>query len=353
MSAHFRSLLCALIAVCVGCSKSSTTPAVVAVSVSAAPTEAPVERRQIADKNRVYVGTRIEHEFEFVNDTAGVLQLDKTDGIRRSCGCTNATVSQHELQPGQSTKVLVSVSTAGKTDAFSDSVQIRWKTVDGSTLVSSFGLRGKLVPVFKFEPAEVVFGVEHLNQQQSIDVRIIPEVAVDWETLRVLPGAKGLECELLPAEPGQQFRMMRLMIVDDTVADATYASPVVRARPASANDDEEHVDGRLAVRLDLGGLPRLSGKSIRLTRREDGYEAQVFVKGRADFSQLQVMLKSPPTESGASADPVIHTVSRISDLLHRVVFVVPNDLIASSGSQPLSAELRLDERSLGGITLFH
>jgi len=139
------------------------------------------------DAGAVPPNARVQHVFAIKNTTNRVLQITN---VSRSCGCTNADIKQKQLQPGETTDVLMTVDASNVADRVTQTVVL---TTDSSTLKTfvlniSFNIvTGPWEPT----PRQVRFGEHFPGQAAAIN-------------LQVYANGSGRIVGVIPSEPWHQ-----------------------------------------------------------------------------------------------------------------------------------------------------
>lgn len=120
------------------------------------------------DFGEVNQGTKVSHEFTFVNNGSEPVTIQK---MVPSCGCTASSVDTPTVEPGKSGVVKVVFDTAGFSGMKQKLVQIH--SDDFSSPTVSVELKGIVKPLFRVTPPQVNFGeVLHKSSPDALLVQV-------------------------------------------------------------------------------------------------------------------------------------------------------------------------------------
>jgi hypothetical protein len=135
---------------------------------------------QLHDAGHVREGGSVRHVFSFRNPTESLLRVAVSEGVRKSCGCTSASLADSELHPGQATALSVEVDTKGKRGLLQEVVHVDWIDERGATMEAGFGLRAVVDAAVVWTPGEVVVSREQVGNEEMLVAIAESDLPVDW-----------------------------------------------------------------------------------------------------------------------------------------------------------------------------
>ena len=135
---------------------------------------------QLHEAGHVREGAVVRHVFGYRNPTGSVLRVAAGRGVRKSCGCTTATLADMELRPGQATALSVEVETQGKRGAVQEVVHVDWVDEQGAVVEAGFGMRATVDAVVVWSPAEVMLSRQELMTGRILEAVAESDLPVDW-----------------------------------------------------------------------------------------------------------------------------------------------------------------------------
>jgi len=233
---------------------------------------------QLHDAGRVREGAAVRHVFSFRNPTRGRLRVATKERVRKSCGCTSASLADPELLPGQATALAVEVDTQGKRGLLQELVHVDWVDEEGTMLEAGFCLRAVVDTVVAWMPAEVIVSREELAGGELLEALAESDLPVDWTRAVV-----SSDCDYLKIREQSVTDDSRLRIRFICLAEGTGEARTGRLRlevpllgQATAGDasvDPTWVTGELPVHSQ--DLAQLRASPRRLVLRQadkDGHE---------------------------------------------------------------------------------
>ncbi len=169
-------------AVIVGCGMSDERLVVDAATTAETTSVSTEDNRpwQLHDAGHVREGGSLRHVFSFRNPTDSVLRVAVTKSVRKSCGCTSASLGDSVLRPGQATALSVEVDTKGKRGWLQEVVHVDWIDERGKTMEAGFGLRAFVEAAVVWMPGEVVVAQEQVANEEMLEATAESDLPVDW-----------------------------------------------------------------------------------------------------------------------------------------------------------------------------
>lgn len=144
---------------------------------------------QMHDAGHVLAGEVIRHLFSFQNTTSHSIQLPSDESIRKSCGCTQATIASRTLAPGQATALTVVVDTRAKRGPLQEVVNLDWTDDKGRSYRYGFGVRAVVDAAILWDPPEILFEKGELRSGCTKRVECLSDLACDWSRAVLQPEA--------------------------------------------------------------------------------------------------------------------------------------------------------------------
>ncbi|MEZ4754366.1 MAG: DUF1573 domain-containing protein [Bdellovibrionota bacterium] len=178
--------------------------------ISFAEEEAKAPKIKISDAiyefGSVTQGSKVEHEFNFINEGNADLHIQR---VVASCGCTASTADKDIVAPGEEGSIKVSFDTTGFSGSKTKSVRVYSNDLDSPVLMLS--LTGTVEQDVIVEPKRVFFGdvVKGLNpggQQREVTVSVKEGSDVNLGDVKIY--SKNLEVKTLNSSK----KAMKLLI---------------------------------------------------------------------------------------------------------------------------------------------
>jgi hypothetical protein len=162
----------------------------------------------IYDFGKMKTGKDIEHDFWFHNTGTGPLEIVQ---VKPSCGCTTTSQYDKVVQPGQSGKIPIKVSTGRATGPTNKSITVI-TNVSGAGSTVALQVRGELWESIQATPNSALFGNVPASQGKEVPLVRKLTVANNTETPVKLGDIRhshpAFAGELKEIVPGKQWELM-------------------------------------------------------------------------------------------------------------------------------------------------
>lgn len=126
------------------------------------------------DFGKVQQGEDVVHNFVFSNKGGGDLRIE---GVKSSCGCTTALISDKTVPPGGTGEIKATFSTRGRRGTQRKTISVTTNDPEKNRVTLSLG--GEIVVPLTLEPPRLSFRDVLAGEGQSSTVRVI--LADDWK----------------------------------------------------------------------------------------------------------------------------------------------------------------------------
>lgn len=137
------------------------------------------------DVGKVLSGEVVSNAFVFTNTTGELLRISDDTDVRKDCGCAAVEPETRELQPGDSTKVIVKVVTRGRSGHFAHGGTVAWSPPNGKSIEAIFKLHGEILLALESHPTSLGFGPDEVNGRVTKEIKFTASVPLDWANAKV------------------------------------------------------------------------------------------------------------------------------------------------------------------------
>lgn len=266
------------------------------------------------DAGQVRSGARIEHQFRFRNATESLVLLG---GATRSCGCTDISLLNSSLAPGEVGALMVTIDTTGKSGRFAGVVTVHGAAEHEGPLLTFrvSALIGREFIAYA-KPAEVDLGVIGGQSSASAEIRLVSTSRSDRSPL--VPKAHTIETRhfivgKFHEQPAveEEGRLRREFVATVSAKDAAAFGVVEEIVTVQLGDGETVVEAKALLVADYSGLQGLVPAALLLETLQGGFRGSCPISLAGEFSErdlfcvshyegLQATVTSGP---GGGADP--------------------------------------------------
>lgn len=255
-------------------------------------------RLTLHDCGSVMAGDRLRHVFTFRNPFPYELKLNAESDVRKSCGCTTASLAHHHLARGQSTTLAMEVDTHGKRGLVHEVVGVAWTDDQGRRHEYGYALRGTINVAIVCRPHEMTFSATETAEGTVKRVECASDLAVDWS--RAVLDVSSPDLEVVGQTVSENNRLQIDLRRRDGGGTAFQTSQMSIQVPRRASDDTndrelkvQTVEGELLVfshhRIGLSVMPRFP--CFRANPQDRAWSGRLIIKGESikESSALQAM----------------------------------------------------------------
>ncbi len=255
-------------------------------------------RLTLHDCGSVMAGDRLRHVFTFQNPFPHELKLNAESEIRKSCGCTTASLAHHHLARGQSTRLAMEIDTRGKRGLVHEVVGVAWTDDQGRRHEYGYALRGTINVAIVCQPHEMTFSATEMANGTVKRVECASDLAVDWSRAQLDVSSPDLE--IVRQTVSENNRLQIDLRRRDDGGSAFQTSRMSIQVPHQASDgtsDRElkvqTLEGELLVfshhRNALSVMPRFP--CFRANPQDGEWSGRLIIKGELikESSTLQAM----------------------------------------------------------------
>lgn len=146
------------------------------------------------EAGKVVSGTLIKASFRIRNETKHVCQIPTSrPGIVVNCGCSSIKPAQSKLEVNEEMTVDVVINTSGKSGPISNGGTIHWETDEKELVSCTLAVHADVFLPLLCEPASLTFEKSEVAQGISKSIRLLPQVAVKWSSLRTSTTSSSFE----------------------------------------------------------------------------------------------------------------------------------------------------------------
>ena len=181
----------------------------------------------VIDFGKVMQGKMLKHVFDFSNQGSGTLEILSVEAV---CGCQTTTLSDKQIQPGQSSRIEISIDTTFLIGAVEESTHII--TNDPRRRSVSFSIKAEVQPEISLSSPSIYFGDVPEGEQVAREVILTVMAEKTIEILSAESSEKSVVVKLEPL-PGSGGKKVKLTATHKGDGEIGYRSGSITVKTTS------------------------------------------------------------------------------------------------------------------------